>query len=158
MSSKTLCYLVRAAVIAVAVCGLAMCGLFLPPLVADTAGELFGLTESYCWLAFLWVSALPCFAILVYVWKCSDAIKNENVFRLRVARWVKHAAMLLFCDVVFFFLGNTVFWLIGLNHPSVLIASLLICVLGAALATAAAAVSRYITKAAALQEEADGTI
>ncbi|MDR1691888.1 MAG: DUF2975 domain-containing protein [Oscillospiraceae bacterium] len=158
MTSKTLSILLRAAAVAVALSGLAICALFLPPLVADTAGEAYGLSAGWCWLIFLWVSALPCFVILVYIWMTSSAVGAEEVFTLRVARWVRNSALLLFIDVGFFFLGNIVLWLIGWNHPSVLIASLLICVLGDALAAAAAALSRYITKAAALQEEVDGTI
>ncbi|MCL2810400.1 MAG: DUF2975 domain-containing protein [Clostridia bacterium] len=147
MSSKTLCAMVRAAVIAVAVCGLATCGLILPSIIADIP-----------WLLFLWAAAAPCFAILVLIWHVSTAIRQEKVFTVKTARLVKVASLLLFGDVIFFFMGNIIFVLLSMSEPTILLLSFFIDVIGVSLAVLAGVLSRYLTKAAALQEEADGTI
>ncbi|MDR0325656.1 MAG: DUF2975 domain-containing protein [Oscillospiraceae bacterium] len=159
MSSKTLCVLVRAAVVTVAICGILVCCWVLP-----SVGKNFTISDpeyahAYVpWLFFLWAASLPCFAILGLVWKASIAIKQDRVFTLRTARLVKYGSVLLFCDVGFFFAGNLVFMGLGLSHPGVLLASLFADVFGISLAMLAAVLARYITKAAVLQEEADGTI
>lgn len=159
MSSKTLCAMVRTAVIAAAVCGLAVCCYFLPALGADIAKN--NPEFAYCylpWLLFLLAASLPCFAILGLVWIVSVAINKEQVFTVRTARIVKMSAILLLCDVGFFFCGNIAFLLLDMSHPSVLLISLFVDVFGVSLALLAAVLSRYLTKAAVLQEEADGTI
>jgi len=159
MSSKALCMWVRIAVIAVTVCGLILCGYLIPLWGADIATVNPGFENWYFpWLIFLWVVSLPCFSILIFVWKVSGAIKCEEVFTSKTANWIKISAVLLFADVGFFFVGNLVFWLIGINLPGVLLLSLLVDIFAIALAVLAAVLSRYITKAAVLQEDSEGTI
>lgn len=159
MSSKTLCKMVRAAVIALAICGLFACGYILPTIGADLARDYPEFAHWYLpWLIFLLTVAAPCFAILALIWKVATAIKKEQVFTFSTARLVKISSMIMFCDVSFFFAGNVVFLLLNMNHPGIFLLSLFVDVFGVALAVAAAVLSRYLTKAAALQEEADGTI
>ncbi|MDR3289540.1 MAG: DUF2975 domain-containing protein [Peptococcaceae bacterium] len=159
MSSKTLCAWVRLAVVAVAVCGLILCGYVLPSWGAAIVRGTPEVASWYLpWLLFLWAAALPCFAILWLVWKVAGAIQRETVFTLRTARWIKSAAGCLFADVGFFFAGNVIFVLMGRSHPGILLLSLFGDILGVALAILAAVLSRYITKAAVLQEESEGTI
>jgi hypothetical protein len=110
------------------------------------------------WLVFLWIVVLPCFAILVFVWKVSGAIKREQVFTMITAKWIKTAAGLLFLAVGFLFAGNVIFVLIGKSHPGILILSLFADIFGLSSAILAAVLSRYITKAAVLQEDSEGTI
>ena len=159
MSSKALCNLVRAAVIATAICGVITCGLILPSIGANFAKA--NPEFAYCylpWLIFLLAAAAPCFAVLVLGWKVATAIKREKVFTMQTARWIKAGAILLFCDVGFFFIGNIVLLFLNMSHPAVMLVSLFVDVFGVLLAVIAAVFSRYIAKAAGLQEEADGTI
>jgi len=159
MSSKTLCNLVRAAVIAVIICGIAACGYILPSWGASIAKDNPEFANCYLpWLIFLWVSAVPCFAILVLVWKVSTSIKREQVFTIQTARMVKIGAVLLFYDMGFFFIGNILLLLLNMSHPGILLLSFFVDVFGLSLAVLAAVLSRYLTKAAVLQEEADNTI
>jgi len=88
----------------------------------------------------------------------SSAIGNEQVFTHHTARLVKISAMLLFGDICFFIVGNAVYLLLHMSHPLVLLMSLFIAAFGVSLAVMAAVLSRFLTKAAALQEEADATI
>ena len=61
-------------------------------------------------------------------------------------------------DVTFFFIGNVVFLFLDMNHPSIVIASLLIVFVGVAVAVAAVVLSHLIEKAAVLKEQTDLTI
>jgi hypothetical protein len=151
--------LVRISIVGVAICGAAACGIILPALGSNIAYQNPVHSHSYLpWLFFLWAASLPCFAILFIGWRIAAAIGREQVFTSQTARQISHCTMLLFGDIGFFMLGNVVLCLFGMSHPGVLLMSLFVCLFGPLLAVMCAVLSRYITKAAALQEEADGTI
>ena len=159
MSSKTLCYLIRTVVIAMAVCGIVTCGYFLPKIGLNISNQNPEYSAFFLpWLIFILVAAVPCFIILRFVWIMSTAVKNEQMLTLKMARWIKICAVLLLFDVGFFFIGNAVFLLLGMSHPIVFLVSLFVNTLGVLLAVVASVFSRYITKATVLQEEADCTI
>ena len=159
MSSKMLSILMRISVIAMAVCGLFLIGYLVPVLGASLATEYPEFSSWYLpWLIFLSVISIPCFAVLIFVWLVADAVQSEEVFTVRTASWIKVSAILIFADTVLFFVGNIIFWFIGLSHPTVLLASLILDIFAITLAVLAATLSRYLTKAALLQEESEGTI
>jgi hypothetical protein len=110
------------------------------------------------WLIFAWLVALPCYAILVFVWKVSGSVMSETVFTFQTAKWVKTGAVLLLSDAVFLFAGNIVLLLLNMNHPGILLLSVIGDIFAVALALLAAVLSRYLTKAAVLQEESEGTL
>jgi len=158
MSSKTLCAFVRFAVISAAICGLALCGYIFPVALSDILGFDPSFAGTYIWLAFLLISAAPGFIILAFVWKVSSAIKQDEVFTFKTGLWIKRAAVLLLADAGFFAIGNAILLIIGLSRPNIFFLSTLGCLFGVSLALLAAVLSRYIRKAADLQEEAEGTI
>jgi hypothetical protein len=159
MSSKTLCTLVRVAAIATGICGFVVCGYLLPFWGAELAYSSPELTGYFWpWLIFLWMAALPVAAVMVLVWLVSTAIKTDQVFTAKTAKWIQTSALLLFSDVGFFFVGNIVLIFLEISHPGVFLLSLLVDILGVSLALLAAVLSRYITKAADLQEDIEGTI
>ena len=159
MSSKTLCGLVRFAVISTAVCALFLALFVIPSWGAALVDEFPELSGWYVpWLIFILLASLPCFALLVFVWKVSSAIKTDEVFTIKTAKWIKTGAVLLFADAAFFFAGNVVFLLLNMSHFAVLLAMVLGIIFVIALALLASVLARYITKAAALQEESEGTI
>lgn len=159
MSSKALCLWIRLAAIIVAVCALIIYGFILPTLGQDIAAANPEYALWYWpWLIFLWLMALPVAAIIVYVWKVSAAVKQDEVFTLKTARWVKNSAVLLFADAAFFLLGNIVFSFLADHSPGIMLLALFISMFALVLALLAAVLSRYIIKAAQLQEENEGTI
>jgi hypothetical protein len=159
MSSKTLCHIIRAVVIAAALCGIYICAAILPSVGRSFTYWYPEFAQAYLpWLIFLWITALPVFAVLVLVWMASSAVGQDMVLTVRTARLVKYAAIFTFGDTIFFFIGNIILLLLGMNHPGIVLVSLFVCVLGVSLAVLAAVLARYLTKAAALQEEVDGTI
>lgn len=156
MSAKSLCLTVRIAVMAIALCGIVLCGFVLPmrgTQIADFRG-----VGNWIWICFLWISALPCFIILIFAWLVSNAIGCEQVFTPRVAEWVKNASVLLLADAGFFFAGNIVLALMGIHRPVLLLLAMIIDIFGVSLALLAAVLSRFIMKAAVLQDESEGTI
>jgi len=159
MSSKILCLLIRVAVLATAVCALFIILFIVPSWGNSLVGDYPEFSGWYVpWLSFIWAASIPCFAILVFVWRVSDAIKMDEVFTLRTAGWIKMGAILLFADAAFFFIGNILFLLLDMSHPGVLLVSTLGDIFAIALALLAAVLSRYITKAAELQEVSEGMI
>ena len=151
--------MVRAAVIIVAICGIAVCFYLLPSLGMLIRDNNPGYANFYFpWLIFLWVTIMPCFAVLVFIWKVSTAIKLETVFTLKTASYFTACTIILFCDVVFFFAGNIVFLLLGLNHVWIMFLSLIAGIFGTTLTVLMAFFSRYLTKAATLQEEVDSIV
>ena len=159
MSSKTLCRFVRFAALSTALCALIILLYILPSwgmTIVRVNPEQAG--WYYPWLLFIWATSLPCFAILVLVWIVSGAIKREDVFTYATARYIRISAILLFCDMGFFFAGNVVFSILKMNHPGILLLSLIIIIFAISLGLLASVLARYITKAAVLQEESDGTI
>jgi len=159
MSSKTLCYLIRFAVIATAACAFVI-ALFIIPSWGSSLVEANPEFAGWYipWLVFIWAASIPCFTILIFIWKVSGAIKCEEVFMLKTAKWIKTSAVFLFADAGFFFVGNVIFLLLNMSHPGILLLSMLGDIFAIALALLAAVLSRYITKAAELQEVSEGMI
>ncbi len=112
----------------------------------------------YPWLIFLWLTAVPCYIVLIFVWKTAGNIGRDNSFCKDNAVMMKNIFLLAAIDSAFFFVGNIVYWLIGFNHPSILLASFVIVFLGVSFSVAAAAISHLIFKAADMKEENDLTI
>ena len=61
-------------------------------------------------------------------------------------------------DAVWLFAGNFILLFLNMNHPSVVLFSMVIVLVGAAISVAAACLSHLIVKAADLQTESDLTI
>jgi hypothetical protein len=159
MAAKSLGMWVRFAVICMFLCGFAVCAWMAPDFGSSLAAENPEYAHAYIpWLAFLWITALPCVGVLFLGWKVADAISRDKAFTMTTAKWIKAAAILIFTSVGVFFAGNIVMLLLNMSHPGIVLVSLFVDMVGIALAIIAATLSRYVTKAAALQEEAEGTI
>jgi hypothetical protein len=159
MSSKTLGRLMYASVIAVALCGLMICLLVVPAVGRDIVlanPEFSG--WFWPWLVFVWLFALPCFGILVYVWKVSGAVANEAVFTVRTAGWVRMGSLLMFAAAVIALVGNVVLAWLGMHHFGVLLAWIVADIFAFTLALLVGVLSRYLVRAAELQEESEGTL
>ena len=159
MKQKTLSRWLKAVIVGAALCG-AVIYLFVIPefgrSIADENPEF-----AYCfwpWLIFLWCTALPCYAALVFGWRIAKNIGNDRSFCMENARALSWIAYLAAADAGFFFVGNVVFLFLNMNHPGVVLLSLVAVFAGVAVAIAAAALSHLVAKAADLQAESDLTI
>ncbi len=155
MSSKTLCLGVRFAAIIAAVCGVVLfCA------INFTIAEEWTMSPSALttWHIIVTLSALPCFGVLICMWAVSNAIANDTVFTVKTSKWIERGALLLFADAGFVFVVNTAMFALARSNFTVLSAAAMTTFALIAFALLAAVLSRYIAKAAALQEESEGTL
>ncbi len=149
--------------------GAALCGVLVYGVAIPEAGRSVLLLEAmleqdafssyyWPWLLFLWATALPCCAAWVCAWKIAGNIGADKSFSRVNAKLLRHIATLAAGDAVFFLVGNVVLLCVNRNHPSVVLVSLLVVFLGAAVAVAAAALSHLVIRAAELQDQSDWTI
>jgi hypothetical protein len=159
MSAKSLGMWVRFAVGCIFLCGVIVCAWILPDYGASMARAYPEFAYAYTpWLIFIWIIALPCVGVLFFGWKVAGAISRDEAFTMKAAGWIKTAAILMFLAVGIFCVGNIFFFLMNMSHPSIVLVSLFVDMVGIALAIIAATLARYVTKAAILQEEAEGTL
>lgn len=159
MKQKTLSKWVKCMIILVALCGLAVYIFIIPSCVQSV---IYGYPEfGYCyypWMILIWLTALPCYGVLFLGWKISTNIGENNSFCPENARYLKWISLLAAGDVGFFFIMNIVYLFLNMNHPGIVLASLIIVLIGIAIAVVAAVVSHLVMKAAELQEQADLTV
>ena len=110
------------------------------------------------WLIFIWLTAVPCYAALVFGWKIALNIRKDRSFSKENAQYLKWISVLAAIDSAYFFVGNIVLLFSNMSHPGITLFSLLIVFVGVAISVASAVVSHLVQKAAALQEQSDLTI
>ncbi len=144
--------------------GIFLCVLIVYVLVIPSIGQSIARAEpdfAFCylpWLVFICLTALPCCFALYLAWKISVNIGRDRAFTMENAKWMKYISFSIAADGLYFFIGNVVFLLVGMNHPGIALLSLVIVIACIAISIAAAALSFFIKKAAALQEQSDLTI
>ena len=159
MEQKTLAKWLKVILIGVGICGLVVYCLIIPAYGASLVSQYPEFSDRYWpWLIFLWVTAVPCYTALVLGWKIASGIGADRSFTEANARYLKWISWLAAGDAAFFFLGNVILLFTNNSHPGIVLFSLLIVFAGTAIAVAAAALSRLVKKAAALQEQSDLTI
>lgn len=159
MSQKTLSILAKIIIILFAVLGIAFYGIAVPfggrDLLSD-APEL-----QYCyfpWLFFIELMVIPDYLVLGFAWKTADSIGNDRAFSKDNGRRFRSISLISLITTVYFFVGNTVFFLLNMNHSAVYIVSFALAFIGASISAASAILSYLSNKAAALQEESELTI
>lgn len=160
MKQTSLAKWLKFMILGVGVCGLIVYALALPAfgqsLVASYYGEF-----DYCywpWLIFLWATGIPCYISLIFAWKIAGNIGADQSFSTANAKLLKWISILAAGDAAFFFFGNIVYLLLNMNHPGIVLLSLIIEFIGIAIAVASAVLSHLVLKAAVLQEQSDWTI
>ncbi len=159
MEQKSLARLLKGFLIGLGIVGIIVYGMIIPmegQLIAAQNPEF-----AYCytpWLIFLWLTAVPCYAVLVIGWQIAGKIGEDRSFCYENAKWLKWISWLAFGDSIFFFVGNVVFLFLNMNHPGIVLFSLLVDFVGAAIGVASAALSHLVNKAAEMQEQNDLTI
>ena len=145
--------------------GVGICGLIIYGIVIPMFGQMIAAYENgafdYCylpWLIFIWITAIPCYMALVFAWKIASNIGADKSFTAANAKLLKWISVLAFFDAAFFFTGNIVYLFLNMNHPGIVLFSLLVVFAGVAVAIASAALSHLVLKAEVLQEQSDWTI
>lgn len=159
MNQKKLALWLKAIIIGVGICGTIVYFGILPDLgsfMHETYPEFS--SWHWPWMIFLWCTAIPCYIVLVLGWKIAGNIGADRSFSKENAELLQSIAWLIAGDILFFFLGNAILFFCSMNHPGILLVSLLICVIGIAISVAAACLSHLVRKAADLQEQSDLTV
>ena len=159
MNQQKLSSWLKAIIIIIGLCGLIVYFGILPDCgswMQDSYPEFA--SWHWPWMIFLWITAIPCYAILVLAWKIAVNIGENRSFSSSNAALLQGIAWLVAGDILFFFLGNVVFFFMSMNHPGIFLISLLICFVGFSVTVAVACLSHLVRKAADLQEQSDLTV
>ena len=159
MKQTSLSKWLKIIIIGCGICGLLIYALVMPSIGQTLASENPEMSSYFWpWLIFIWATGIPCYIALFFAWKIAANIGVDKSFSLSNAKLLKWISILAAGDAAFFFLGNIVFLLLNMNHPSIVLLSLIIVFAGVAISVAAAALSHLVMKAADLQEQSDLTI
>ena len=159
MNQSNLSRWLKAILIGIGLCGLIVCFYVLPACGRDFQIDYPEFASWFWpWMIFLWLTGVPCFAVLWFAWKIAVSIGEDKSFTLANAGYLRMISLLAAGDTLFFFAGNIVFLFLNMSHPGVLLASLLICFAGVAIALVAACLSHLVKKASDLQEQSDLTV
>ena len=140
------------------------CGSLVYAWVIPSFGQMMGGNYpefAYCywpWLIMIWITAVPCYVVLVFAWKIAGNIRKNRSFSIQNAKLLKWVAVLAAADTGFFFVMNIVYLFLNMNHPGIVLMSLGVLVIGIAISAASATLSHLVRKAADLQEQSDLTI
>ena len=157
MEQKKLAIWLKAICVGCALCGLALFGFILPRFLSYVAEEVSDLPLT-AWQVFMWVLAVPCYAVLVCIWKMADEIGRDNSFSLENARLLKYIALLAGVDAVLLLIGNVYFLLTKHSIPTLALVSAFMCFVGLFISVGAACLSHLLHKASVQQEDSDLTI
>ena len=106
----------------------------------------------------IWISAIPCYAVLVLGWKIADNIRRDRSFSYENAEYLKWISYLSMGDSVFVFLANIIFLLLDMSAAAVMLVICIIVFVGISISICAAALSHLVAKAAEIKEENDLTV
>lgn len=159
MEQKGLAIWLKIILVGVGICGLVVYFVVFPSYGESLVNDYPEFANRFWpWLIFLWISGIPCYAVLLFGWKIATNIGRDQSFSNANAKYLKWIAWLAAGDGIFFFVGNIIFLFTNLSHPGVALFSLLVVFAGVAVAVASAVLSHLVQKAAVLQEQSDFTI
>lgn len=110
------------------------------------------------WLLFIWFMAIPCYFVLVLFWSICNEIASDRSFSIKNARLLGWISRLAIVDTLICFIGNILFFFLGMSHPSIFIGFLFVIFAGIAVAVVSAALAHLVEKASVMQDENDLTI
>ena len=159
MEQKSLARWLKFIIIGVAICGALIYFCIIPECGRTMVNAYPEFSFRYWpWLIFLWITAIPCYGVLIFGWQIATNIGKDKSFSMGNAKALKWISWLAIVDTIFFFVINVVYLFLDLSHPGVVLLSLIVVFAGVAVSVAAAALSHLVQKAAVLQEQSDLTI
>lgn len=159
MNQSSLSKWLKWIVVVVGLCGLLVYAWVIPSLGEMLRFEYPEFANCYTpWMILVWITGAPCYVALVFGWKIAGNIGRDRSFSVENAKLLKRIAVLAVADTGFFFAMNIIYWLLNMNHPAIVLLSLLVLIVGIAISAVSAALSHLVRKAAELQEQSDLTI
>lgn len=149
----------KAVIIGTTIIGLACCIYVIPFILNSFASDYPEFSYWVLpWKILIYICSIPCFAAMGICWKISGNVQKNESFTMENANLFKMFSYLALGDSVVFLCGSVVYFFVGMNHPGLLIAELLIVFAGLAVFVCTAALSYLVAQAADLQEDSDLTI
>lgn len=105
------------------------------------------------WLVFLIVTALPLYAILAIGVFVARNIGADKSFVRENGRALRGVVLCLLFEAVYFLAGNAVLWLMGFNHPGIVLASVCVSLFAVLIAAAFRVLAGLLEHAVELREE-----
>lgn len=159
MKQESLAKWLKGIIIGVFICGVILCFYVLPFWGKEVIEEGLELKHGFLpWLFLLWITALPCFAVLVLGWKVAGEIGADHSFSEKNAKYLKLVSILALADSAFIFAGSLFYLILGFSRLGILFLTCLVVFIGIAVSVAAALISHLVYKAARMQEENELTI
>lgn len=159
MNQERLSKWLKIIILGVGICGAIIYFYIFPFWGREIIAEKPEFTYAYMpWLIFLWITAVPCYVVLICGWRIASEIEKDNSFSEVNARRLKIISYLAAGDCLLFFGGNIIFLFLDMNYAETVLLSLIIVFFGVAVAVTSAALSHLVYKAAELQEESQFTI
>lgn len=161
MSQKSLSNWLKVIIILMAVCGLVVYMYIFPNLILrfmpySQNGENLSIFNN--WMIILWISAIPCYMVLVFGWLISKNIGNDKSFTIENAKYLKYIMVITLVDCIYYFIANIIMFYMKANNETIMIFSLVAIFAGIVFAVAIACLSHLVLKAAKLQTENELTI
>ena len=153
MNRHTLARRLRAILIGIALCGLLFYLILLPWILHRTLPQQS--PAQWAYLIPLWISAVPCYAVLVHGWRIVRNIAIDRSFCRENAAYLRVISSLAMIDTAWIFLCDLLWLLLGFAEVMMLLLSWIIIFVGIAAAVSAAALSHLVLRAAELQEQSD---
>ena len=118
MKQKELAFWLKFIIIGTAICGGIVYAGIIPHFMRYLVEQNSILEKNVLpWLITIWVSAIPCYIVLLLGWLISSNIGRDNSFSIANARHLKWVSYLAVIDVVYYFAVNGIFLLIDMSHP-----------------------------------------
>lgn len=130
-SLKTIAGSLKFIIIAMGLCAFAIQSVISLMLIISDADNIATLRAP--WMAFLWSTAIPMIPALIYSWKTASNIGRNKPFCLDNSKNLKNIAISSICDAALVLTGNIIYLLLDISHPSVLLFSCIIVLIGIAI-------------------------
>lgn len=154
MNQSKLAKLVCVVMVGIGICGLITYLYVIPVLGRDLCMQMPEYSHCYRpWLYFLWLTSIPCYVALYYGCKIGVEIGKDNSFSLENARYLKRIMAAAIVNSVIFFAGNIIYLLLDMNHPGIVIISLMVCFGGLSISIIAAVLAHLVENAAEIRRE-----
>ena len=159
MKQNALAKWLKFIIVGVGICGLLTYTVIMPRIAAYLVRQNSMLEKNVLpWLILIWISAIPCYIVLILGWKIADNIRLDRSFSYENANYLKWVSYLSMADAVFVFVANIIFLLLDMSAAAVMLVICIIVFAGIAISICAAALSHLVVKAAEIQEENDLTV
>lgn len=159
MRSDALAKWLKVIIIGVGICGLLTYMVILPRFGLYLVDQNSMLEKNLSpWMVLLWLSAVPCYAVLFLGWKVAGNIGKDESFCAENATYLKWVAYLALGDSIFIFVAHVIFLVLDMSAAVVMLVIIVIVIIGIAISICAASLSHLVMKAAEIKEENDLTI